>query len=161
MVYAQCPSLCLHYRITTPAKSFCYEPGHTGGKHSPTTHLPSSQSSFPNLINLWLLWIVNPEYQRRAGGHFTTLVFLSGKSHGQRSLAGYSPWGHKDSDTTEWLTSHHIMSEMETHSPIGLVCDQFPSPSLTVFLQLLNLLLLHFTQMDIFRASLIAPGVLD
>ena len=22
-------------------------------------------------------------------------VFLSGKSHGQRSLAGYSPWGHK------------------------------------------------------------------
>ena len=21
-----------------------------------------------------------------------------------RSLAGYSPWGHKDSDTTEWLT---------------------------------------------------------
>ena len=24
-----------------------------------------------------------------------TLVFLLGKSHGQRSLAGYSPWGHK------------------------------------------------------------------
>ena len=24
-----------------------------------------------------------------------TPVFLSGKSHGQRSLAGYSPWGHK------------------------------------------------------------------
>ena len=24
-----------------------------------------------------------------------TLVFLPGKSHGQRSLAGYSPWGHK------------------------------------------------------------------
>ena len=28
-------------------------------------------------------------------------VFLPGKSHGQRSLAGYSPWGHKESDTTE------------------------------------------------------------
>ena len=25
------------------------------------------------------------------------------KSHGQRSLVGYSPWGHKESDTTEWL----------------------------------------------------------
>ena len=25
----------------------------------------------------------------------------SGKSHGQRSLAGYSPWGRKQSDTTE------------------------------------------------------------
>ena len=31
-------------------------------------------------------------------------VFLSGESHGQRSLAGYSPWGHKESDMTEWLT---------------------------------------------------------
>ena len=27
-----------------------------------------------------------------------TPVFLPGKSHGQRSLAGYSPWGHKESD---------------------------------------------------------------
>ena len=25
----------------------------------------------------------------------TTPVFLPGESHGQRSLAGYSPWGHK------------------------------------------------------------------
>ena len=24
--------------------------------------------------------------------------------HGQRSLAGYSPWGYKELDTTEWLT---------------------------------------------------------
>ena len=27
-----------------------------------------------------------------------TAVFLPGKSLGQRSLAGYSPWGHKGSD---------------------------------------------------------------
>ena len=26
---------------------------------------------------------------------------LPGESHGQRSLVGYSPWGHKDSDRTE------------------------------------------------------------
>ena len=26
---------------------------------------------------------------------------LSGESHGQRSLAGYSPWGHKELDMTE------------------------------------------------------------
>ena len=31
-------------------------------------------------------------------------VFLPGEFHGQRSLMGYSPWGHKDSDTTEQLT---------------------------------------------------------
>ena len=31
-------------------------------------------------------------------------AFLPGKSHGQRSLdGGYSPWGHKESDTIE----HH------------------------------------------------------
>ena len=31
-------------------------------------------------------------------------VFLPGESHGQRSLAGYRSWGHKESDTTEQLT---------------------------------------------------------
>ena len=30
-----------------------------------------------------------------------TLVFLSGESQGQRSLEGYSPCGHKESDMTE------------------------------------------------------------
>ena len=30
-----------------------------------------------------------------------TPVFLPGKSHGQRSLAGYSPWGCKELDTTK------------------------------------------------------------
>ena len=29
-----------------------------------------------------------------------TAVFLPGKSHGPRSLAGYSPWGHKELDKT-------------------------------------------------------------
>ena len=28
-------------------------------------------------------------------------VFLSGESHGQRSLGGYRPWSHKELDTTE------------------------------------------------------------
>ena len=31
----------------------------------------------------------------------STPVFLPGKSHGQRSLVVYSPWGHKESDMTE------------------------------------------------------------
>ena len=34
-----------------------------------------------------------------------TPVFLPGKSHGQRSLVGYSPWGCKELDTTERLYS--------------------------------------------------------
>ena len=32
---------------------------------------------------------------------FSTPVFLPGKSHGQRCLAGYSPWGRKALDMTE------------------------------------------------------------
>ena len=32
-----------------------------------------------------------------------TPVLLPGKSHGWRSLVGCSPWGHEESDTTEWL----------------------------------------------------------
>ena len=35
-----------------------------------------------------------------------TPVFLPGKSYGQRSLVGYSPWSHKESDTTEQLSMH-------------------------------------------------------
>ena len=36
-----------------------------------------------------------------------TPVLLPGESHGQRSLVGYSPWGHKESDMTERLTHTH------------------------------------------------------
>ena len=32
---------------------------------------------------------------------YPTPVPLPGKSHGQRSPVGYSPWGHTESDTTE------------------------------------------------------------
>ena len=37
-------------------------------------------------------------------------IHLPGKSHGQRSLVGYSPWGRKESDTTERLhfTLHNL-----------------------------------------------------
>ena len=34
-------------------------------------------------------------------GRATYSVFLPGESHGQRNLVGYSPWGCKESDTTE------------------------------------------------------------
>ena len=34
----------------------------------------------------------------------THSVFFPGEFHGQRSLASYSPWGHKELDTTERLT---------------------------------------------------------
>ena len=40
------------------------------------------------------------------GNRQPTPVFLSGKSHGQRSLVGDSPWGRKGPDTTQRLNTH-------------------------------------------------------
>ena len=40
----------------------------------------------------------------------STPALLPGKSHGQRSLISYSPWGHKESDTTEWLHFFRLMT---------------------------------------------------
>ena len=40
------------------------------------------------------------------GGHGNPLQYSCLENpHGQRSLAGYSPRGHKESDTTEWLST--------------------------------------------------------
>ena len=41
-----------------------------------------------------------------------------GVSDGQGSLAHCSPWGHKESDTTERLHFHALDKEMATHSSI-------------------------------------------
>ena len=45
-----------------------------------------------------------PQLARFLGGGQPTSVFLPGESQRQRSLTGYSPWGHKKLDTTERLT---------------------------------------------------------
>ena len=39
-----------------------------------------------------------------------TPVFLPGESHGRRSMVGYSPWGRKESATTERL---HLLISLE------------------------------------------------
>ena len=42
-------------------------------------------------------------------------LFLPGEFHGQRSLVGYSPWGRKESDTTE-ATEHSTAPDRNTGS---------------------------------------------
>ena len=73
-------------------------------------------------IPWWKAWLPTP-------------VFLPGESHGQRSLADYSPWGHKESDTTEWLTlshypmiwfSHVLFNQLLGHSGFPDFCSQKP-----------------------------------
>ena len=79
-----------------------------------------------NFIILWaFLWLRAKESTCQCRGHRFdpwvrkipwrrkwqhALVFLPRKSHGQRSLVGYSPWGHKESDTTEQLCTHGVFS---------------------------------------------------
>ena len=53
-----------------------------------------------------------------------TPVFFQGKSHGQRSLVGYGPWGHKEWDMTERLSMHTCMSGEKT-APPALFCSLF------------------------------------
>ena len=48
-------------------------------------------------------WVGNIPWRRE---WLPTPVFLPGAFHGQRSLVGYSPWGHKESDMTERLSTH-------------------------------------------------------
>ena len=48
-------------------------------------------------MQVWSLGQEGPLEEEMA----TTPVFLPGESHGQRSLVGYSPWGHKELDMTE------------------------------------------------------------
>ena len=53
------------------------------------------------LLRLFII-VVRKVFRRREW--LPTPVFLPGDSHGQRNLAGYSPWGCKETDTTERLT---------------------------------------------------------
>ena len=46
----------------------------------------------------------------------STPVFLPGESQGQRSLAGYSPWGYKESDTTEVAKHACVCVHAHTHT---------------------------------------------
>ena len=60
-----------------------------------------------NLPAMWETWVRSLAWEDPWRSKWqATPVFLPGKSHGQRSLMGCSPWGHKDSDTTEQLKQH-------------------------------------------------------
>ena len=53
---------------------------------------------------------------------------LAGKSHGWRSLIGCSPWGRKESDTTEWLHFHFSLSCIGEGNGNPLQCSCLENP---------------------------------
>ena len=64
---------------------------------------PPLKKSVSCTLNRLNLWVKKIPWNRK---WHPTLVFLPGKSRGQRSLAGYSPWGCQESDMAEQLCMH-------------------------------------------------------
>ena len=58
----------------------------------------------------------------------THSVLLPGKSHGQRSLVGCSPWGLQESDTTERLHFHFSLSCIREGNGSPLQCSCLENP---------------------------------
>ena len=57
-----------------------------------------------------------------------TPVLVPGESHGGRSLVGYSPWGRKESDTTEQLHFHFSLSCIGEGNGNPLQCSCLENP---------------------------------
>ena len=69
----------------------------------------------------WGMWDRRRQWQ-------PTPVHLPGKSHGQRSLVGCSPWAHKESDTTEQLLFHFSLSCTGEGNGKPLQCSCLENP---------------------------------
>ena len=74
---------------------------------------------------MWETWVCS--LGSLGGGHGNPLQYSCLENpQGQRSLAGYSPWGHKESDLTERLsTEFHGMDEIAHHLHIERHLDCF------------------------------------
>ena len=66
-----------------------------------TSLVAQTVKHLPTMWETWVQSLVQEDLLEKEME--TTPVFLPGKSHGERSLVGNSPRGHKDSDTTERL----------------------------------------------------------
>ena len=85
----------IKYDVTTQRRTWWSAEGSKGGYDYPGEHYRTQNSAW-----------AHPCYYRAY--HVSCYPFMSSqeflvKSHGQRSLEGYSPKGPKESDTTEWL----------------------------------------------------------
>ena len=75
----------------------------------------------------WWIFALFNLFVRRRQWH-PTPVLLPGKSHGQRSLVGCSPWDRKESDTTEQLHFHFSLSCIGEGNGNPLQCSCLENP---------------------------------
>ena len=91
------------------------------------------------LISLWELWFLKflfaSVFERYLVVFFLwrrqwqpTPLLLPGKSHGERSLVGCSPWSRWESDTTEWLHFHFSLSCIGEGNGNPLQCSCLEKP---------------------------------
>ena len=72
-------------------------------RHSPIIYILGKDgefSTFPILLHSAFCFIYSAQLKKEMATHSS---FLPGKFHGRRSLVGYSPWGRKESTTTEHI----------------------------------------------------------
>ena len=72
------------------------------------------------------MYLPNHSFWRRKWQ--STPALLPGKFHGWRSLIGYSPWGRKESDMTEWLHFHFSLSCIGEGNGNPLQCSCLENP---------------------------------
>ena len=77
------------------------------------------KKNLPTMQETWvrsLGWEDSP-----GGGHGNTLQYSCLENpHGERSLMSYSPWGHKESDTTKRLSTHMVVLSIVVPLVLGL-----------------------------------------
>ena len=86
------------------------------------TDSPLFKCADPLFCTVQLLLIPTMYFKFQVWEWLPTPVFLPGEFCGQRSLVGYSPWGHRESDTTEWLTLLLLLH----FKILGIVFVSFP-----------------------------------
>ena len=78
--------------------------------------------NLPAMQEMWVRSLGQEDHLEE--GMQATPVFLPGEFHGQRSLVGYRPWDHKESDTTKQLTfslSFHRYSYIRLFSMFAFI----------------------------------------
>ena len=92
--------------------------------------LPVESSNHITVMLLLPLWSIikdSSDYTQRRWWQ-PTPALLPGKSHGWRSLVGCSPWGLKESETTEWLHFHFSLSCVGERNGNPLQCSCLENP---------------------------------
>ena len=77
---------------------------------------------------VWRLRLYSHSHSSKAQPWHPTPVLLPGKSHGRRSLVGFSPWGRWGLDTTERLHFHFSLSCIGEGNGNPLQCSCLENP---------------------------------